>query len=49
MTGRDSKEAESNVREELGAVAPLLSVGSVRRVRAIGPRYVELVADLQVR
>jgi tRNA (guanine37-N1)-methyltransferase len=49
MTGRDSKEAESNVREELGAVAPLLSVGSVRRVRAIGPRYVELVADLKVR
>jgi len=49
MTGRDSVEAARNVREELRAAAPMLSVGSVRRVRAIGPRYVELVADLKMR
>jgi len=48
MTGRDSSEAARNLRDELGAVAPALSVRSVRRVRAIGPRYVELVADLKM-
>jgi tRNA (guanine37-N1)-methyltransferase len=48
MTGRDPEEAADNVRKELGTVAPMLSVESVRRVRAIGPRYVELVADLKM-
>jgi len=48
MTGRDAEEAEHNVRAELEAVAPGLSVRSVRKVRAIGPRYVELVADLNL-
>jgi tRNA (guanine37-N1)-methyltransferase len=49
MTGRDPAEAARNLREELGAAAPTLCVRSVRRVRAIGPRYVELVADLKTR
>jgi len=47
MTGRDEGEAERNLRDELVAIAPGLSVGSVRRVRVIGPRYVELCADLK--
>ena len=47
MTGRDSAEAARNLRDELRAITPTLSVRSVRKVRAIGPRYVELVADLK--
>ena len=46
MTGRDEDEAERNLRDELGATAQGLSVAGVRRVRVIGPRYVELCADL---
>ena len=47
MTGRDEAEAEKNLRTELATIRPGLSVGTVRRVRAIGPRYVELCADLK--
>ncbi len=47
MTGRDEAESESNLRKELGTIAQGLSVGAVRRVRAIGPRYFELCADLE--
>jgi tRNA (guanine37-N1)-methyltransferase len=46
VSGEDAAEAERTLREELAAVAPGVSVGSVRRVRVIGPRYIELVADL---
>lgn len=46
-TGRDEAEAEGNLKEEIAAVAPTLSVRSVRRVRVIGPRYIELVAELK--
>src|SRR5712692_4646123 len=42
MTGRDTAEASRNLRRELGAVAPRLTVRSVRRVRVIGPRDAEL-------
>jgi tRNA (guanine37-N1)-methyltransferase len=47
MTGRDEAEAERNLKEEVRAIAPGLSYVAVRRVRVIGPRYVELVADLK--
>jgi tRNA (guanine37-N1)-methyltransferase len=47
VTGRDAAEAETNLREEIAAIAPGLSIGSIRKVREIGPRYTELVADLR--
>ena len=47
VSGEDKGEAEGNLRAEIGSLAPEVSVGSVRRVRVIGPRYIELVADLR--
>jgi tRNA (guanine37-N1)-methyltransferase len=47
VSGVDSAEAEGSLVEEVGRVAPGVSVASVRRVRVIGPRYIELVADLK--
>jgi tRNA (guanine37-N1)-methyltransferase len=46
VSGEDAAEAGRNLREELRKSASELSVSSIRRVRAIGPRYIELVADL---
>jgi tRNA (guanine37-N1)-methyltransferase len=46
VSGEDEGEAEETLRKEVGRIAPGTSVGSVRRVRVIGPRYIELVADL---
>ena len=46
-TGEDEGEAEGHLREEVGRVAPELSVDSVRRVRLVGPRFVELVAEMR--
>jgi len=47
VSGVDSAEAEGSLVEEVGRIAPEVSVASVRRVRVIGPRYIELVADLK--
>jgi tRNA (guanine37-N1)-methyltransferase len=47
VSGRDVAEAETNLKEEIDEVAPGLSISSVRKVRVIGPRYIELVADLK--
>lgn len=47
VTGEDEGEAEARLREEVAALAPRLSVVAVRRVRVVGPRYVELVADIE--
>jgi tRNA (guanine37-N1)-methyltransferase len=46
VSGEDEEEAEESLREELRRVAPQAGVSSVRRVRVVGPRYVELVARL---
>ena len=46
-TGEDEAEAERHLRDELVRLAPELSVESVRRVRLVGPRFVELVAELR--
>ena len=46
MTGKDAEEAEKNLREEILSISADVSFSQVRRVRLIGPRYVELVADL---
>jgi len=48
MSGRDVPEAASGLKHEIEEIAPGLSVGSVRKVRVIGPRYIELVADLKM-
>lgn len=47
VSGMDSAEAEGSLAEEVGRLAPGIRVASVRRVRVIGPRYIELVADLR--
>jgi len=47
MTGQDEVEAETNLRKELEGIGQGLGVRAVRKVRAIGPRYVELCADLK--
>jgi tRNA G37 N-methylase Trm5 len=47
ITGRDLGEAEQNLRTEVSATAPKAVVGAIRKVREIGPRYVELVADVK--
>ena len=49
VSGEDVAESEKTLRKELSAIAPGLSVASVRKVRAIGPRFNELVADLTAR
>ncbi len=46
VTGEDPAEAEWNLRAELKDAAPQLTVASVRKVREIGPRFLELVAEL---
>jgi tRNA (guanine37-N1)-methyltransferase len=46
VSGEDEGEAEETLRKEVEETAPGTVVGPVRRVRAIGPRYIELVADL---
>jgi tRNA (guanine37-N1)-methyltransferase len=47
VSGEDEGEAEGSLAEEVRGIAPNVSVASVRRVRVIGPRYIELVADLK--
>jgi tRNA (guanine37-N1)-methyltransferase len=47
VSGEDVEEAEATLRKEVSSVAPGLAVTSIRKVRAIGPRFIELVADLK--
>jgi len=46
VSGEDVPEADGNLRKELASIAPGLTVASTRKVRVIGPRFIELVADL---
>jgi tRNA (guanine37-N1)-methyltransferase len=46
VSGEDVDEAEASLRAEIDGIAPDVRMASVRRVRVIGPRYIELVADL---
>jgi tRNA (guanine37-N1)-methyltransferase len=48
VTGEDVPQAEANLAKEIASIAPGLSTASVRKVRLIGPRYVELVAELKL-
>ena len=47
VSGEDEAEAEKTLVEEVVGIARGTSVASVRKVRAIGPRYIELAADLR--
>ena len=47
VSGEDVAEAGGTLRKEVSSAAPELSVASIRKVRAIGPRFIELVADLK--
>ena len=47
VSGKDEEEAEAALRREVEAVAPGTVVSAVRRVRLIGPRFIELEADLR--
>jgi tRNA (guanine37-N1)-methyltransferase len=49
VSGEDEDEAEGNLRAELDALCPELRLASLHRVRVIGPRYIELVAELSRR
>jgi tRNA (guanine37-N1)-methyltransferase len=48
VSGEDVAEAEGSLRGEVGRLAPAVRISSVRKVRLIGPRYIELVADLRL-
>jgi len=47
VLGRDEDEAEGCLRDELSGVLPPNSRFGTRRVRDVGPRWVEMVADVR--
>ncbi len=47
VLGEDEDEAELALRKELARLLPRTSRFASRRVRAVGPRWVELVADIR--
>jgi tRNA (guanine37-N1)-methyltransferase len=46
VLGRNDKEGEASLRGELDRLLPAGSVYQVRRVREVGPRWLEMVADI---
>lgn len=48
LAGRDAAEAAQALREELDRLLPSGADYSARRVRDVGPRWVEMVADITV-
>jgi tRNA (guanine37-N1)-methyltransferase len=46
LPGRDEGEAEASLRAELTTLLPPKAVYSVRKVREIGPRWLEMAADI---
>ena len=49
VLGRDDAEAEEGLRAELSDLLPPKSNFGVRKVREIGPRWLEMVAEVRVR
>ena len=49
LLGRDEGEASVALREELSTLLPARTHYSVRKVREVGPRWVEMAADIRVR
>ncbi len=48
VLGRDEAEAEANLAEELAELLPRGAKYAARRVRFVGPRWVEMVADVKL-
>jgi tRNA (guanine37-N1)-methyltransferase len=48
LLGVDEKEAGAGLRKELKELIPRGSRSAVRRVRAVGPRWVEMVAEVRL-
>lgn len=46
LPGREEGEAEANLRAELATLLPRNTDYAVRRVREVGPRWLEMVADI---
>lgn len=49
VLGRDQEEAEEALREELSEMLPAGTRRQIRKVREVGPRWIEMVADLKLR
>lgn len=48
VLGRDEEEAEGRLREELAGLLPTRAKYSVRKVREVGPRWLEVSAEIRV-
>jgi tRNA (guanine37-N1)-methyltransferase len=48
VLGRDEKEAEEALRSELSQILPAKSKYAIRRVREVGPRWLEMAAEVRV-
>ncbi|MDA4124631.1 MAG: class I SAM-dependent methyltransferase family protein [Thaumarchaeota archaeon] len=48
VLGRDDEEATESIRAELSGLLPNTATYQLRRVRAVGPRWVEMAADVRV-
>jgi tRNA (guanine37-N1)-methyltransferase len=48
LLGESEEEAAEGLREELSGLLPKRARYAVRRVRAVGPRWVEMAADIRV-
>ena len=46
MLGRDEQEASASLREELATLLPSKTKSRIRTVREVGPRWVELCAEI---
>jgi tRNA (guanine37-N1)-methyltransferase len=49
VLGRNEAEASENLKAELEGLLPLGTTYKVRRVREVGPRWLEMAADIRVR
>jgi len=47
VLGEDENEATASLREELGALLPPGAAFTTRRVREVGPRWVEMTAEIR--
>lgn len=48
VLGRDEEEADKELRSELEGLLPPGTAYNTRRVRAVGPRWLEMAADIQL-
>ena len=48
VLGKDESEASASLREELAALLPRKTKYVTRRVREVGPRWMEMAADIRV-